>query len=81
MEFINNDLHLDIDNIVFMQECIETDLTKMWVEKTKDFNLDYPYIIDIEDKSFFYPNIEERDLDYDVLVKILNTTSKKHFYI
>lgn len=76
----NKDLEFDLDKIVWNQESIETDLTKIAVSKEEDFNLDFPYLIDVEDTSYSYANEEERDLDYDLLCKHLNKHSRKYFY-
>ncbi len=76
----NKDLEFDLDKIIWNQESIETDITKMAISKEEDFNLDFPYLIDVEDTSYSYVNEEERDLDYDLLCKHLTTKSKKYFY-
>lgn len=76
----NKDLEFDLDKIIWNQDSIETDLTKMAVSKEEDFNLDFPYLIDVEDISYSYANEEERDLDYDLLCEHLTKYSKKYFY-
>lgn len=76
----NANLNFDLDKIKFIQESIETDLTKVSILKTEDFNLDYPYIIDVEDNSYFYSEEEERNGDFDLLCKTLTENSLKYFY-
>lgn len=76
----NQDLNNDLDKIKWNQESIETDLTKMSVVKAEDFNLDYPYAIDVEDSSYFYSNEADRDWDFEMLNKILTSNSTKYFY-
>ena len=78
--YFNKDLELDIDNIKFMQESIETDVNKLAVSLEEDENLDRSLIIDVEDKSYFYDNIEERINDYELLVKELTDNSTRYFY-
>jgi len=73
----NVDLKFDIDKILSIQDSIETDSTKVAVNKTEDFNLDYPYAIDVEDSSYFYVTEYERDIDYETLLKILTTRQRK----
>ena len=76
----NGDLSFDLDKIIWNQESIETDLTKMAVNKAEDFNLDQPYAIDVEDTSYFYANEKERDEDFDLLCEALTKSSIKYFY-
>ena len=76
----NKDLEFDLDKIKWNQESIETDLTKMAVSKEEDFNLDFPYLIDVEDTSYSYATEEERDDDFEELCKELSSNSKKYFY-
>ena len=76
----NGDLEFDLDKIKWNQESIETDLTKMAVSKEEDFNLDFPYLIDVEDTSYSYSTEEERDNDFEELCKELTHNSKKYFY-
>jgi len=80
MNFHNTDLNLDIDNILFMLDSIETDLTKLAVSKEFDGILEYPFAIDVEDHSFFYIDEKQRDEDYEKLCEFLNVNSKHHFY-
>ena len=77
---INKNLELDIDNLLFMMECVENDLTKMAVTTEFDDNLEMKYAIDVEDKSFFYDNENERDKDFDELCGILSEKSKRYWY-
>lgn len=76
----NGDLENDLDKIKWNQESIETDLTKLAVYKAEDFNLDYPYAIDVEDTSYFYATEEERNSDYETLCVFLSSNSSRHFY-
>ena len=76
----NGDLEFDLDKIKWNQESIETDLTKMAVSKEEDFNLDFPYLIDVEDTSYSYSTEEERDNDFEELCKELTHNSKKYVY-
>ena len=43
----NGDLNFDLDKIKWNQESIENDITKMAISKEEDFNLDFPYLIDV----------------------------------
>ena len=52
----------------------------MAVSKEEDFNLDFPYLIDVEDTSYSYATEEERDDDFEELCKELSSNSKKYFY-
>ena len=55
-----------------------TRLNKFFSEE--DFNLDFPYLIDVEDTSYSYATEEERDNDYEELCKILTKNTTKYFY-
>jgi hypothetical protein len=76
----NGDLNFDLDKIKWNQESIENDITKMAISKEEDFNLDFPYLIDVEDTSYSYTTEEERDNDYEELCKILTKNTTKYFY-
>ena len=76
----NNDLKFSIEKILNIQESFEEENQKTYISKEIDFDLDYPYTIDIEDSSYFYADEDERNNDYLILCKILNNNSKKYFY-
>jgi hypothetical protein len=76
----NMDLYNDLDKIRWNQESIENDITKMAVSRESDFNLDFPYLIDVEDTSYSYDNEKERDEDFESLCKILTENTTKYFY-
>ena len=76
----NGDLNFDLDKIKLNQESIENDIHKMAVSKEEDFNLDFPYLIDVEDTSYSYATKEERDNDYEELCNILTKNTQKYFY-
>lgn len=80
VQLSNGDLKFSIEKIIDNQESIEEENQKMAVSKSVDFDLDNPYVIDVEDESYFYANEEERNNDYRVLCKILSNSSKKFFY-
>lgn len=64
IRFNNGDLSNDIQKI----ESFDLPIT---VAKAVDFNLDYPYAIDVEDSSYWYANEEERDEDFEKLKSIV----------
>ena len=76
----NGDLNFDLDKIKCNQESIENDINKMAISKEEDFNLEFPYLIDVEDTSYCYATEEERDNDYEELCKILTKNTTKYFY-
>ncbi len=76
----NGDLNFDLDKIKLNQESIENDINKMAISKEEDFNLDFPYLIDVEDTSYSYATEEERNNDYEELCKILTKNTTKYFY-
>ena len=78
--YSNKDLELDIDNIKFMQESIETDVNKMAVSLEEDESLAFPLLIEVEDNCYSYDNVEERINDYELLVKELTDNSTRYFY-
>ena len=68
----------DVDVISFHIECIEIDKIKSFACPTsitvnEDYNLDYPFILDVEDSSYFYANKLDRDSDYIKLKELLFT--------
>ena len=77
----NGDLNFDLDKIKWNQESIENDITKMAISKEEDFNLDFPYLIDVEDTSYSYATEDERNSDYETLCIILSNNSEKYLYI
>jgi hypothetical protein len=58
--FNNGDLGFSLERIKSFDAPIS-------ISKEFDSNLNYPYAIDIEDESFFYPEQKERDDDYEKL--------------
>ncbi len=62
--FNNGDLNFEIEKIKSFDAPIS-------ISKEFDSNLDYPYAIDIEDSSYFYPEQEERDEDYEKLKTVV----------
>lgn len=60
LNFLNGDLNFDLDKI----KSYDSDIT---VSKTCDFNLDYPFAIDVEDGSYFYAKESHRDYDFLLL--------------
>jgi len=76
----NWDLENDLDKIIWNLESFENGMTKMSVSKSEDFNLDYPYLIDVEDTGYSYSNETERDEDLETLRKRLTKESKNYFY-
>lgn len=45
------------------------------VAKNYDSNLDYPYILDISDSSYFYAEKAERDEDYETMKELYKNFS------
>jgi hypothetical protein len=76
----NGDLNFELDKIKWNQESIENDIHKMAVSKEEDFNLDFPYLIDVEDTSYSYATEEERNSDYETLCIILSNNSYRYLY-
>ena len=66
----NNDLKHDLPKI----KEFDSEIT---VAKSEDFNLEYPYAIDVEDTSYWYVNENERDIDFDCLREILDKENFK----
>jgi len=64
IKFKNGDLSFDIEKI----QSFDVPIT---VSKCFDGNLDYPYGLDVEDTTYFYSNIEERDSDFELLKTIV----------
>jgi hypothetical protein len=76
----NADLYNELDNILWQQGNVENDIHKMAISKEEDINLDFPYLIDVEETSYSYDNEKERDEDYYFLCKMLTKNSTKYFY-
>jgi hypothetical protein len=76
----NADLYNELDNILWQQGNVENDIHKMAISKEEDINLDFPYLIDVEETSYSYDNEKERDEDYDFLCEMLTKNSTKYFY-
>ena len=76
----NGDLGNAIPSLVEMMHDVESDTNKLAVSREFDENLEVPYAIDVEDKSFFYNTKEERDIDYAELVKIFTDESTEYLY-
>jgi hypothetical protein len=64
VNFNNRDLTFDIEKI----ESFDVPIT---VAKAFDDNLDYPFAIDVEDTSYFYATLKERDEDFEKLKSIV----------
>lgn len=64
IKFNNGDLRFNIQKIQYFDAPIT-------VAKAFDNNLDYPFAIDVEDSSYFYANIEERNEDFEKLNSIM----------
>jgi len=63
-KFNNGDLNFDIEKIISFDVPIT-------VAKAFDDNLDYPYAIDVEDESYFYPDEESRNYDFDIFKEMI----------
>ena len=63
-KFHNGDLSFEIEKIKSFDAPIS-------ISKEYDANLDYPFAIDVEDNSYFYPEQKERDEDYEKLKLIV----------
>lgn len=65
MRILNNgDLDFDFEKIASFDAPIT-------IAKSCDENLDYTYAIDVEDSSYWYANVKERDEDFETLKKLL----------
>lgn len=62
--FNNKDLQFEIDKIVSFDPPIT-------VSKEYDGNLDNPFVLDVEDNSFWYSEQKERDEDFETLKSIV----------
>lgn len=80
VKFNNIDLVLAMGTITSNMESLESTDEKMAVVISEDSNLDVPYAIDIEDTSFFYHNIEDRNEDFDKLCAVLTQLSTQFIY-
>jgi len=67
-KFHNGDLSFDIEKI----ESFDVPIT---VSKSFDNNLDYPFGIDVEDTSYWYPEQKERDEDFQKLKSMVPSLS------
>lgn len=64
IKFNNNDLTFEVDKILSFD-------TPIIVSKNVDWTLNYPYILEVEDSSYFYAEEKERDQDFDKLKSII----------
>ena len=64
MKFNNGDLESDFEKIMTYNI--------LGINKSKDSNLDLPFIIDINDTSYFYGNKLERNQDFALLQLKIN---------
>jgi hypothetical protein len=71
----NGDLKRELSILKGIQDEFEFEKQKMAVSKAFDSNVDYPFIIDVEDHSYFYATAEERDEDYSELCTFLNANT------
>jgi hypothetical protein len=62
--FNNGDLQNDIEKIMTY--------SILGIDKNQDDNLDLPYIIDVNDNSYFYKNVLERNIDFGLLRQKIN---------
>jgi hypothetical protein len=62
-EFNNGDLGFDIENILSFDD--------INLSKSFDSNLEYQYVIDIKDTSYFYANKKERDDDFEKIKSLI----------
>ena len=67
IRFHNGDLNFEIDKIKSL--VYHTSITV-----NEDYNLDYRFILDVGDSSYFYANKLDRDSDYIKLKELLFTT-------
>lgn len=63
-KFSNGDLSFDIQKIASFDAPIT-------VAKSFEPTFDYPYALDVEDKSYWYAEEEERDMDYEELKSVV----------
>lgn len=60
IKFNNGDLKFDIEKILSFDLPIT-------IAKSFDDNLDYPYGLDVEDSTYWYANLVDRDNDFNNL--------------
>jgi hypothetical protein len=66
IRFHNGDLDFEIDKI-------KSFVSHTSITVNEDYNLDYPFILDVEDSSYFYADKLDRDSDYIKLKELLFT--------
>jgi hypothetical protein len=67
IRFHNGDLDFEI------YDKIKSFVSHTSITVNEDYNLDYPFILDVEDSSYFYANKLDRDSDYIKLKELLFT--------
>ena len=70
MKFNNGDLESDFEKIMTY--------SILGIAKNQDDNLDIPYIIDVNDASYFYANKLERNQDFALLKLKINEQCVVH---
>jgi len=68
-------LNEDINGILNLVEAFDSVETKLAVNKDDTING-----FEIEDMSYTYSSLKERDEDYEKLIKLLNEKSKRFIY-
>jgi len=63
-KFNNGDLNFEIEKIISFDAPIT-------VAKSFDGNLNYTYVLDVADGSYFYPDGESRDYDFNLLKEMI----------
>jgi len=68
-------LNEDINGILNLVEAFDSIETKLAVNKDNTING-----FEIEDMSYTYSSLKERDEDYNLFIKLLNKKSKRFIY-
>lgn len=68
-DFYNSNLNFDLEKILSYDLPVK-------IIKNFDLDLDYPYILQVQDNDFFYPTKKERNKDYKKLISCFVLTYK-----
>ena len=72
MKFYNQDLNNDIYKIKGYD-------SKITISRAVDFNFENPWAIDVEDNSYFYEEIDQRNADFSILWNLLQDKDNFNF--
>ena len=67
-EFKSQSLSIEWDNILEMARQVSANGYRVVLQKDETSLPEMPYVIDIEDQSFFYADLEQRNLDFSEIL-------------